>query len=332
MTTFIAARPAGPPSGGTARALRPTFLGVARGEFFKLARQRLNRVLVAGIVVVTLGPYLYALAYNAASAANHRQIVNGLVDQPPLLIPLYFLGLALALQRVVIGIFLLIATARMVGLDYQNGTIRVLLARGVGRLQLLAAKLTVIALVGIVLLALGIVLNLIGTLVIVRIVAGNLDPLGGLTSQYWAAARIELFTVLLSMGISILLATAVTVVTRSLSFGLAGALGWFAADNILVGLLGIISGFTNGNVFPLQLSAYLLGPDLNAMPGTMVPAVTVSGRMGGHLVSTAVSVPGLGIMPLVQYDGRHALVVALVYAAIFAAAAMVVIWRRDVME
>jgi ABC-type transport system involved in multi-copper enzyme maturation permease subunit len=332
MTSLFTLRPAKSVAGGAVLAARPTFLGVLRGELFKLARQRLNRVLVPGVILVTLAPYLYALSYNAASAANHLQILKGIHDNPPLLLLLYFMGQPLAIQRVIVGIFLLVATARMVGLDYQNGTMRVLLARGVGRLQLLGAKLTVMALAGVMLFAVGIVLNVLGLVVVMRVLTGNLDIFKAATGQLWVAIRIDILTVLVSMGVTILLAAAAPVVTRSLSFGLAGALGWFAADNvIIIQLLALIYGFTN-NDFWLKVSAYLLGPQLNVMPSVVAPVFTITGTIQGQVVSRLTPVPHLGTEPLISYDGRHTLMVTLVYAVIFAAAAIVPMWRREVLE
>jgi hypothetical protein len=40
----------------------------------------------------------------------------------------------------------------------------------------------------------------------------------------------------------------------------------------------------------------------------------------------------MGIPPLVTYDGTHALLIALIYGVVFAGAAVLVMWRRDVLE
>jgi ABC-type transport system involved in multi-copper enzyme maturation permease subunit len=50
------------------------------------------------------------------------------------------------------GIFILVLAAHVVGLEYQYGAIRVLLARGVGRLHLLSGKIVALTLVGFALL------------------------------------------------------------------------------------------------------------------------------------------------------------------------------------
>jgi len=44
------------------------------------------------------------------------------------------------------------------------------------------------------------------------------------------------------------------------------------------------------------------------------------------------SVLSVGITPLVDVDGNHTLLVALVYSLVFAVIAVVLTWRRDVKE
>jgi hypothetical protein len=65
-----------------------------------------------------------------------------------------------------------------------------------------------------------------------------------------------------------------------------------------------------------KVTAYLLGSNLNVIPGKVVL----------NPVST------IGAQPLVAVDGGHTLLITLIYAIIFAASAIVLTWRRDVME
>ena len=53
----------------------------------------------------------------------------------------------------VVGVIVLAFSARLVAEEYEQGTVRVLLARGVGRLALLAAKLAAVAVVALPVLA-----------------------------------------------------------------------------------------------------------------------------------------------------------------------------------
>jgi ABC-type transport system involved in multi-copper enzyme maturation permease subunit len=331
MTTSVAPQRAAPTASGPAAATSPTFLGVLRGELYKLSRQRLNWWLALGLIAITLVVYIAALIYNGASAANHRQMLDTLRN-PPQLFLWQLLGLTLDLQRAMVGIFLLIATARMIGLDFQQGTIRILLARGVGRLQLLGAKLAAVSLVGIGLLACGILLNLLGALLAVRVVGGNLDAFKMLSHAFWTDAGVFVLTVLVSMSVTILLAAAVTVVSRSLAFGLAGALGWFALDNVMLPIILVVAyGLTRGQLW-MKMGTYLLGPELNLMPAVVVPRLTITGTLHGLTGSGPVPAFTLGTVPPLTYDGTHALMVALAYGAIFAAAAVLTLRRRDVLE
>jgi hypothetical protein len=133
------------------------------------------------------------------------------------------------------------------------------------------------------------------------------------------------------MGVSILLAAAITSVTRSLTVGLAGALGWLAADNICVLLMYLIARFTQ-NDFWVNATGYLLGPELNVMPAVVVPPLTITTVFQGQVVSQAMRPLTMGTPPLVSYDGTHALLLTLAYGVVFAAAAVLVMWRRDVLE
>jgi ABC-type transport system involved in multi-copper enzyme maturation permease subunit len=325
MTTLIAAPPVSAVSGAAVAATRPSFFGILRGELYKLTRQRVNWFLLLVVSAVALLPYIAAVFF-----IDHSQTLKSM-QNPPQLFLFDFMSATLDLQRVFVGIFLLVATARMVGLEYQNGTIRVLLARGVGRLQLLGAKLLAMTIAGLAVLAWGILLNVVATVVMVQDISGNLDPINALTADFWKSTGVMVLTVLISMGVSILLAASITIVTRSLSFGLAGALGWFAADNIGVLFMFLIYRFTQ-NDFWINATGYLLGPQLNTMPAAVVPALTITGVFRGQVVSRPTPPLTIGISPFVTYDGTHALLTALAYAVVFAAAAVVVMWRRDVLE
>ncbi len=70
------------------------------------------------------------------------------------------------------------------------------------------------------------------------------------------------------------------------------------------------------NDFWSNVTAYFLGPNLNIMPTALTAPIVLQ----------------IGITPLVNVDGRHTLLVALVYALIFAVVALVLTWRRDVKE
>lgn len=239
---------------------------------------------------------------------------------------------ALTILRVFGGITLLIITARAIGLEYQQGTIRVLLARGVGRVQLLTAKLVGVTLLALAIIIGSVILNTLLYLLQFGLIYGAGDQFSALTSNFWASSWAYFLTVLVSMSASILLAACVAVVGRSLSFGLSVALSWFAADNFATLVLMFVYGLS-GNDFWIKLPAYFLGPILNQLPSAYVPALTTSitTAAGKHFIERVD--PGtVGLMPLVTYDATHAFVVVLAYCLAFAAIAYVLTWRRDVLE
>jgi ABC-2 type transport system permease protein len=296
---------------------KPSFFGTVRGEFFKIARQWTNWIMLVLLLGVIVLPFIVEM-----SAPNAKTNIQTN--------PLHFyyvrLSIALSILRVFTGIFLLILAARTVGLEYQLGTIRVLLARGVGRLQLLFAKLLAVTLIALGLLVFGLLLNYLLTIILVVGLTGNLDSFNALNSVFWSDARIYVLTILLNMGVTILLATAAAVVGRSVTFGLSAAIIFFPIDNIATIIMTLAYRLTQDD-FWLSSTAYLLGPNLNVMPSALTNSRAESiGATPLYFVDPARVVHGI------QVDGTHTVVVALVYAAIFAVTAIVLTWKRDVKE
>ena len=112
------------------QSAKPSFFGTVRGEFFKIARQWTNWIMLVLLLGVIVLPFVVEMT--APNAKTNIQ-TN----------PLHFyyvrLSITLAILRVFTGIFLLILAARSFVVEYQLGTIRILLSRGVGRLLLLFA-------------------------------------------------------------------------------------------------------------------------------------------------------------------------------------------------
>src|SRR5579872_2840103 len=109
---------------------RVSFVGLLRGELRKLVHLRIAWVLAALYVLLLIGSQLLLLSGSGAQDLRRDPLGS-------------FYNLMegdLSLVRIFSGIILLILAAHVIGLEYQQGTIRVLLGRGVGRLQLLGAK------------------------------------------------------------------------------------------------------------------------------------------------------------------------------------------------
>ena len=284
----------------------PSFLGIVRGELLKISRQWATWIMLLLWLGIICLPYLLlltspdikdSLLHNALPFLYNREEGN------------------LAILRIFSGIFLIVLTASAIGLEYQLGTIRILLARGVGRLQLLSAKLLTVTVVGLAILGVGLLLNILLTCLLVLIVTGNLDALKSLTPAFWSDMRLYVVTIMVSMGVTILMATAMAVIGRSLAIGLSVALIWFPVDNIGTIIMELANRITH-NDFWLNVTAYFLGPNLNTL--------------SKHVLSG--DVQDIGASPLVKIDSNHILLVVLVYALIFAVTSIVLTWRRDVKE
>jgi len=81
------------------------------------------------------------------------------------------------------------------------------------------------------------------------------------------------------------------------------------------------------NDFWLSITAYFLGPNLNVI----APALT-SNRVESIGATPLYFVDQAGQAHGILVDGTHTVVVALVYAMIFAVVAIVLTWMRDVKE
>src|SRR5260221_3524188 len=265
-------------------AMHASFLGIMRGEFLKIARLfwLMLIILTAGFVVGFL------------LGASSPGVKTDLQDTP-----LHFLYNSMESNMVVFrifsGIFLLVLTSFTIGREYQYGTIRILLARGAGRVQLLLTCILMLAL------------------------AGNLNALSALTPAFWPNIGIDLLAVIINMGATILLAAAMNALTRSLTFGLSASLIWFPIDNIGTLIMNTLARLTH-NDFWHNATPYLLGPLLNRLPTILLPAEARSGF------------ESFGSGPLASVSSSHALWVISTYALVFFVLALIPTWKRDVRE
>lgn len=215
------------------------------------------------------------------------------------------------------GIFLLLFGARLLGMEYSSGTIRVIYARGVSRLGLLLAKLFTLAAVGVALLG-GYVL-VVGAILALMISAlsGNLGIVSRISNEFWGDLGRWAMVQGISMGLAILLVAAAAGVGRSLAFAIGAALAFYPADNFL-NILEVLGIRATGHDQPwIWMSQYQLSPNLNVLLGLLEPT---------HRSRPALSAP------LAPVDATHALAVIGVYAAVLAAIAVARTVRPDVLE
>ena len=284
-------------------SLTPSFVGLVRAELLKMSRRRSNWIMI-GLLLAFIGVLHITVLSSGASikdfVTHNSEAFFGVLVQTDL-----------GAFRVLGGLFLIVLVAYVIGMEYQLGTIRILLARGVGQIQLLCAKVTSVFLVALA-LTLIVLLFTFGLLCITLLVGmGNLNALHLLSlTDSWPV----LVSVLLSMGVTILMATVVSVLGRSLIVGISLGLMWFPLDNIGSGFIGnFVYGLTH-NTFWRDITAYLLGPNVNVMPTAFLGQAKMFSQFG--------------ITPIIHVDAGHTVLVTLGYAIVFAATAIILTWKR----
>jgi ABC-2 type transport system permease protein len=303
--TYPAATPHRPLHSAT-----PSFVGIVSGELRKIRYQWstwIMALVVAGFL--SLQYLLYLLLHNTKERFGAQ----------PIRFLYTMIGTDSTMLKVFGGALLIVVTARLIGMEYSGGTIRVILSRGVGRLQLLFGKLTAVALLALVLSIVGVAYTFVLKVLVLFVKFGSLDILTKAPSTLWQDSGVLYLTILVSFGTAILLAAAVTVVGRSLAFGLTVGIVWFPAESFATIFLLVATRLTS-NTFWSIASGDLLGPNLDVMGKLVLPA-------------RAAAVGGVSFTPpLVPVTGGHTLLVTAVWAAVFLSVAMVLTWRRDVQE
>lgn len=288
--------------------LRPRFGGAVRGEMLKLSRQ-LSLWLSLGGAALLLAVIVLAIS----GAENLKQT---LLSDPTTWAydKLETFGTVFQIGS---GIFLLIFGSRLLGMEYSSGTIRVLYARGMGRLGLLAAKLFTLALLGLILMAGYLLLTgLILGLMIVAL-SGSLDPVHQISGAFWADLGRWGLVQGISMGMALLIAAAAAGIGRSLAFAMAAAMAYYPVDNFLT-ILELLGIRATGHTQPwTAISQYQMSTNLNVLLGLLEPS---------HRARPAFAAP------LAAVDATHALVVVGAFALVFAVIAIVRTSRPDVLE
>jgi ABC-type transport system involved in multi-copper enzyme maturation permease subunit len=285
----------------------PSFFGILRGEAIKVSRQLSFWLMLAGAFVL-LGITVVGI--------NTAQNLPETAKNDPSVFARQMLELYGTIFQIGSGILLLIIGSRLIAMEYSSGTVRIAYARGVGRLQLLLAKVVLLAIIGIVLMAgYTLVVGAIATALYSSYTGGlaGLDNLG----VFWEDFRYWLLVQGISMGVVILLAAAAAGLGRALAFAMAASLAFFPVDNFLVGIMALTARATKHDSPWTNVTEYLLGPNLNVVRGLIVP---------DHGARAAFA------PPLNAVDGKHALIVIGVWAAIFAVVAVGRAVRPDVLE
>jgi hypothetical protein len=277
---------------------RPSFAGLVRGELIKVRRQRMTWLLALVVVAfVALAVVFDVVGWNQ----------KGIPHQPAAFFPLQLQVMAQSIGWGC-GILLLAVSARMVAQDFHNGTVRLFIAHGVGRVQFLLAKLAAVAVVSAVALAAAFLVGAAVTAGVFALLEGGLGDLTTLPAQAWRPAGPGAAAAAIGVGVCALLGFAASGIGRSMVFGLAVALVVLPADNILNQLLTSLGGTVG---WLKAVATYQLGFNLNSMAQALGPAT--GGRSG-------------------PVSAAHALFVTGAYAVVLIAAPLVLMRHRDVHE
>lgn len=254
-------------------------MSLVRGEVLKLTRQLSLWLMLLGALgllgVVSLG----------VTTAGSDRLKDLLAHNPSLFID-NMAELYETVFQLGSGIFLLIVSVRLFAMEYSSGTIRILYARGVGRLQLLLTKFAVLLVLGVLLLAGYLLLSSAIVALTVNAWSGSLTQLDRVSAAEWQNVRRAVEFAAANLVVLVLLAAAVAGLGRSLSFALPAALALFPADNFATVLLLLASRATGQSHPWLDINQWFLGPNLNVIlslwetthprPAFAVPLVTVS--------------------------------------------------------
>ena len=244
----------------------------------------------------------------AQAAQNRQQQLTSISS--PLRLPL---SLYVAVQSMqVIGLVLMVIIAgTIVGGEYSVGTIRLMSTRGPTRIQYLLSKvgaLLVCIVVGFVFLVLiGLVLG--SLLNLVSDIATNTDFLsnGGIWHML-VYALVSMFSLFVYSMLALFLAT----LGRSTAAGVAGALVWWVLESVLTGVLVLVGTLVRSAFgdFLKAVPDYFIGSNINAL-----------------LQNQQQYFLGFGASSL---SDLHAILVLLVYLALFIGLSILVIIRRDI--
>ncbi|MBE3559366.1 MAG: ABC transporter permease subunit [Ktedonobacteraceae bacterium] len=286
---------------------KPSFWGLVRGELFRLSRHWLT--------------WLIPILYLGGTLLLHLLLASGPRAKEVLLqAPLEFLFTEMQypalVMRIFGGIFLIILAAYLIGMEYQSGTIRIILARGVGRVQYLLAQVTAVLIIALFMVIIWTAINTLLTCIVMLVLAGNLNAWQAVNAHFWAITAFYMGTILINMGVSVLMAATMVVLSRSLAGGMSLAISWFMVDNMLTWPLQLMGIFLH-NELPLKLSGYLLGPVLNVLPQAIgLKEISVRGTF----------------VPLVKIEATQAWLVILAYTVVFIAVSLLLTWKKDVKE
>ncbi|HKF75327.1 MAG TPA: hypothetical protein VKF59_04235 [Candidatus Dormibacteraeota bacterium] len=299
------AEPSWPPAAVT-QPSRAGFSGAVRGELLKLAGFR------PAWAMLGVGVLLFAALVLIGGGDERRPAWH----HDHLAVARLVLDMLMACFQAGSGVVLLVLAAWLVGVEHSAGTIRVLLARGTGRLRLLLAKLTALGLVGLVLVAGYSAASLVGLATMAAAWGDRPTAIFSLPGIFWHEAAMDAAAASVSAAAAILVGVGASTLGRSLAFGLAAALAFYPADTAGVLVARLLNELTHWHGW-LAAGTYLLGPNLNVLAARLQP-------------ERAVTIPWA--LPPVAVSGAHTGLVIGAWLVALAAVSAVISRRRDVQD
>jgi ABC-2 type transport system permease protein len=238
-----------------------TVASLLSGELIKVGRLRTVRALIVLALLATL-PTVAVLLDSTPRAVRggHTPFDTGLT-----LLEITFVGGAAP--------FLLALASALVAMEYDLGTVRVLLARGAGRWRLLLAKLLALEILG-----LGLLVAFSALAAFEAALAMLIWGVGPATiaAAPWPDLGLTVATTVAAMTVAIVVGATAGVVGRSVAAGLILGFGLFAVDSLLLPLLtrGMSANVSLG-IELARLMATLRLPSLASQGAGVVQAAAV---------------------------------------------------------
>jgi ABC-type transport system involved in multi-copper enzyme maturation permease subunit len=309
-------------------ANRPPFVGMVQAELGKITRWRAIWFTLLGIGVLML--LLNALSFFVTLYSLTNTQGLGERNQPPPPVPpaeavsYQMMITLLDAARQYSGLVIAILAVMLVAAEFQFGTIRIVLGRGVGRIRLLLAKISALLVAGLIALVVILALNFVELAIVAAAQGQSGAVFGHIPSYLWPDAGLYLLTILYNLVVTMLFAVFVTVLSRSLAVGLVVALVYFFVENIVGAILQAVGGATNNKIWS-DIPKYFLGTNLSQLAPAALPARSI-------LASPGVVARGGGGVGGTAFDATHAIVVTLIYSAVFLGVSLYLTWKRDVLQ
>ena len=206
--------------------------------------------------------------------------------------------------------------ALALGVEYGYGTLRTALTRGIGRSQLLGAKVLSLLLLGGAGFIIVALFAAVSSVVFASLISG--DGGGLADSGQWSTVVVMFGKAVYGLVPYIVLALFMSVLTSSSSMGIATSLAYFFVEITIIQVLGRLAWFSN-------FSDFLLGPSIAGwMSETGVRSNTWIAEVGAFTRS-------FGLVKVSELPSQlHAFLVILAYIAVLGGAALWLFQRKDI--